>query len=108
MAGPGFTFSARRSCATAWPPGDCTRPAGAKRKPSVGIAIHEPVPDCQEEDAQIEPRRPVRDVVQIVLDALAERCVAAPAIDLGPAGDARFHRVPGVVAGDRLDELADE
>src|SRR4051812_6752939 len=56
--------------------------------PSVRVAIHEAVPDRQPQDAQVEQRRPVRDVVEIELDALAERRVAAPAVDLGPAGDA--------------------
>src|SRR5690242_5269247 len=75
---------------------------------SVRIPIHEPAPQRHEQNSQIQPRRPVRDVVEIVLNTLAKRGIAAPAVDLGPTGDARFHRVTRVVAGDRLDELADE
>ena len=43
----------------------------------------------QPHDLQVERHRPVLDVVEVVLDALLERRVAAPAVDLRPAGDAR-------------------
>src|ERR1019366_8583751 len=66
------------------------------------------VPQGHEENVQIEPRGPVGDVVEIVLDTFAQRRVAAPAVDLGPAGDAGFDGVPSVIVRDRLGELADE
>src|SRR5262249_20357700 len=46
-----------------------------------------------DDDFQIEPERPIVDVIQIVLDALSHLVVgvglAAIAVDLRPAGDAR-------------------
>src|SRR5260370_403516 len=36
----------------------------------------------------VEAHRPVLDVVEVVLDALLERCVAAPAVHLRPPCDA--------------------
>ena len=66
------------------------------------------VDDGHPENAEVEPWRPVRDVVEVVLHALAERGVAAPAVDLGPAGDAGLHAMAGHVIGDGLAELLDE
>src|SRR5918995_7019793 len=39
-------------------------------------------------DLDVERDRPVLDVIQVVFDALLERRVAPPAVDLRPAGDA--------------------
>src|SRR6476660_8940250 len=47
----------------------------------------------QPHDLQIERQRPVLNVVEIELDALFERRVAPPAVDLGPARDAGLHFV---------------
>ena len=52
--------------------------------------------------------RPVLDVVEVVLDALLERRVAAPAVDLRPAGDAGLHLVAQHVLRDPVLELLDE
>ncbi len=41
-----------------------------------------------EQDPQVEADRPAFDVVEVVLDPLAQRRSAAPAVDLGPAGHA--------------------
>ena len=59
-------------------------------------------------DLQIEAHRPVLDVVQVVLDALLERRVAAPAVHLRPAGDAGLHLVAQHVLRDLVLELRDE
>ena len=64
--------------------------------------------DGHPEDVQIEPGCPVRDVIEIVLDSFAKRCVTAPAMDLGPSGDPRFDPVPGHVVRNRLAELLRE
>ena len=52
--------------------------------------------------------RPVLDVVEVVLDPLLERGVAAPAVDLGPAGDPGLHLVAQHVLRDPVLELLDE
>src|SRR4051794_20197551 len=49
--------------------------------------------DGEPHDFDVEADRPVFDVVEIVLDALFERRVAAPAVDLGPARDPGFDLV---------------
>src|SRR5437660_9349577 len=57
---------------------------------------------------EIEQHRPVFDVIEIELDALLDLLLivdlAAPAIDLGPAGDARLDAVAGEIAVDGLVE----
>ena len=57
---------------------------------------------------QIEPGVPVRDVVEVVLDAFTQGCVAAPAVDLRPAGDAGLDTVAGRVVGNGLAEAVNE
>ena len=53
-------------------------------------------------------QRPVLDVLEVVLDALLERGVAAQAVDLRPAGDARLDHVAVHVVRDALPELLHE
>src|SRR5689334_21672905 len=62
----------------------------------------------QPHDLDIESNRPVLDVIQIVLDSLLERRIAAPAVDLGPAGDAGLDLVAQHVLRDAVLELLDE
>src|SRR5215472_11219936 len=51
---------------------------------------------------KVEQDRPVLDVVEVMLDALLDLFLAvgltAPAVDLRPAGDARFDPVAGEIA----------
>ena len=47
--------------------------------------------DREQQDAQVEPQRPVLDLVQVVADALLEGRVAAQAIDLRPTGNSGAH-----------------
>src|SRR6266850_6697616 len=68
----------------------------------------EAVPEGLQEDLQIEGETPALDVVEVVLDALLDGGVAAPAVDLGPAGDPRLHLVAEHVAGHAPPELLDE
>src|SRR5258708_29591312 len=75
---------------------------------SIGVAADDAVPEGHPQDAQVQPRVPVRDVVQIVLNPFPQRCVAAPTMDLGPAGDAGFHAVAGPLILNNLSELLDE
>src|SRR5262245_124959 len=63
-----------------------------------------------QENVEVEQHRPVLDVIKIELDALLDLLVgidfAAPAVDLGPAGDARLDAVAGEIAVDGLVEQA--
>src|SRR3712207_1548857 len=65
--------------------------------------------DGEQQDLQVEPERPVLDVVVVPLDPVRQRGLAAQAVDLGPAGDPRAHAVAVVVAAhaplEQLDEL---
>ena len=54
------------------------------------------------EDAQVEPQRPVVDVVQVVLYPPREVAVAAQVVHLRPAGDAGLDQVLLHVAGNLL------
>src|SRR5258705_10831012 len=61
-----------------------------------------------EQDVDVEQHRPVLDVIQIELDALLDLLfivdLAAPAVDLGPAGDAGLDAVAREIAVDGLVE----
>src|SRR5690606_24432090 len=59
-------------------------------------------------DLDVESDGPVLDVVEVVLDTLLERRIAAPAVDLGPARDAGFDLVAQHVLRDPMLELFDE
>src|SRR5436190_3147682 len=59
----------------------------------VCVFVEETLQEREPHDLQIEPHRPIFDVVQVVLDALLERGVAAPAVDLRPTGQPRLHFV---------------
>src|SRR5215212_11763765 len=60
----------------------------------LGISLEETSHEREPHDLEIEGHGPVFDVVQVVLDALLERRVAAPRVDLCPSGDARIPPVP--------------
>src|SRR5262245_32232832 len=66
---------------------------------SIRMPVAKAAPDREPEDSQVEPDRPVRNVVQVAFQPAAERGVAPPAIDLCPAGHAGFHLMPLGVAG---------
>ena len=59
-----------------------------------------------QQDVEVEQERPVLDVVEIVLDAALDLFLAvglaAPAVDLRPAGDAGLDAVAREIAVDRL------
>src|SRR4051795_9543823 len=61
-----------------------------------------------QENVQVEQHRPVLDVIEVELDALLDLLVgiafAAPAVDLGPAGNPRLDPVAGEIAVDGLVE----
>src|SRR6266403_1186058 len=74
----------------------------------IRIPVKYPVEDGHPQNPDIEPGGPVGDVVEIVLDAFAQGGIAAPAVDLRPAGDPGFDAVADHVVGNSLRELADE
>src|SRR5437016_11257900 len=91
----------------AWEAVGCITVIGGSRG-LISIAAAKDVPDSQGEDAQIEPHRPVVDVVQIVLYPLAQVAAAAQIVHLRPTRDPRFHHVLLHVAWNLLPELGDE
>src|SRR5215470_1076563 len=74
----------------------------------IRVAVDEAREDGHGDDAEIEEQAPVLEVVEVVLDALVDGGVAAPTVDLGPAGDADAQAVTVVVAADFLKEALDE
>src|SRR6266542_5672996 len=74
----------------------------------MGVAARQDVPQRERENAHVEPRRPVVDVIQVVLYPLLEIGVAAQIVHLCPTGDARLDQVLLHVAGDLLPEALDE
>ena len=52
---------------------------------------------CHGHDLKIEGETPVAQVIEVVLDALRNGGVAAPAVDLGPSRDADFEEVARIV-----------
>src|SRR5918999_5584899 len=71
-----------------------------------------PCKDAAEErhphDLEVERHRPVLDVIEIEFDALFERGIAAPPVDLRPAGDARLDLMAQHVLREPVLELIDE
>src|ERR1700759_1026574 len=63
-----------------------------------------------QQNGNVKQQRPVLDVIKIVFDALLDLFwgiqFAAPAIDLGPAGNAGLDAMPRKIAIDRFVELA--
>src|SRR5262245_23928904 len=85
----------------------CKKPYWFLRR-LVRVAVQQPAEDGHPQNADVQPRRPVRDVVEVVLEPLAKGSVAPPAVHLRPAGDPGFYAVAGHVVRDRLPELVDE
>src|SRR4051812_16827288 len=72
------------------------------------VAAVQPADERQPHDLQIERDGPVLDVIEVVLDPLLERGIAAPAVDLRPAGDAGLDLVAQHVLRNAVLELLDE
>src|ERR1035438_7762645 len=64
--------------------------------------------DGHEQYAQVQADGPSLNVVEIILDPLAERGSAAPSVDLGPPGHPPGDGVAEVVVGHGASELGDE
>src|SRR6267142_3896911 len=54
--------------------------------------------DSEPQNFQIEPDRPMLQIIKVVFNPFANRSITSPAADLSPAGDTRFQRVPFHVA----------
>src|SRR5262245_58234149 len=81
-------------------PDPSARPAPGLRSLVVGRAG-----DCRqrhEHDLEIEPKRPVLDVVVVAFGPIRKRGPTAEPVDLCQAGDSRLHTVPLVIAVDLL------
>ena len=74
-----------------------------KRRPAYS-APRSSAPGRQEQDLEVEPERPVLDVVVVALDAVRHRGLAAQAVDLRPAGHAGLDAMAVGVAVDDLVE----
>src|SRR6059036_2172607 len=77
--------------------------------PSSALSLVDPVsvehePRGASKDPQVEPERLVLDVPDVELDPLRPRQRGA-AVDLGPAGDARFNLQPTALPGGVLLDL---
>src|SRR5262245_13160854 len=79
-----------------------------RRKGSVRVAVANAVPERLDEYQQVEGETPALDVVEIALDSPFDRGVPAPAVDLGPSGDARLHLVAKHVPRHAAPEFLDE
>src|SRR5215475_134289 len=77
-------------------------------RPLVGMFVEEAFDDREPDDFQVETDGPILDVVEVVLNPLVERRVAAPAVHLRPAGHAGFHLVAQHVLRNAVLELLDE
>src|SRR5436190_19645056 len=71
----------------------------------VGMFVEEAAQERQPHDLEIEAHRPVLDVVEVVFDALLDRGVAAPAVNLGPPRHPRLDLVAQHVLRDSVLEL---
>src|SRR5262245_63004246 len=60
---------------------------------SVCVPLEEDPRQRQRDDLNVQPERPALDVLEVVLDALLQRRVAAPSFDLRPARHARLDLV---------------
>jgi hypothetical protein len=60
------------------------------------------------DDAEIEQQAPVLQIIEVVFYALLNRSVAAPAVDLRPAGYADLEIMPSTISGNFYGELFNE
>src|SRR5579875_1249958 len=72
----------------------------------IGVCGLEQREGRRQEDGYVEPDRPILDVIEVAFDAALDFVrrigLAAPAIDLRPAGNAGTHAMPGEIAVDDL------
>src|SRR5262245_54856597 len=80
------------------PSATAPRPLAARTERSIRVLPYLTPEDREPKDLEVQPRAPVPDVIQVVLDAVHHLAqgvgLAAPAIDLRPACDAGLDLVP--------------
>src|SRR5215467_7852960 len=81
---------------------------GAFSSALMCVATRHDVPHRQGKNAQVEPQRPILDVIEVVLYPLAEIAAAAQIVDLRPSGDACLDHVLLHVPWNLLAEAGDE
>src|SRR5215218_3826746 len=82
--------------------------SGDLRATSLGVVASEQRRDRHQDDLQVEPERPVLDVVVVPLDPVVERGLPAQPLHLRPAGQTGLDAMAVAVAVDVLLEGADE
>src|SRR5215475_10319498 len=75
---------------------------------SIGVAIEEDAADRHGDDLDVEPEGPPLDVLDVVLDACLQRCIAAEPVHLRPPRDAGLDLVAEHVARHGLAEAFHE
>ena len=68
--------------------------------PLIRILIYKTLKYCQKQNLNIQSQRPVLNIIEVAVDAHADGSIAAVAVYLCPAGDARANLVLNHVAGD--------
>src|SRR5437773_221337 len=71
----------------------------------ICVLVEETLQQRQPHDLQVEPHGPILNVIQVVLDALFQRRVAAPSVYLRPASQAGLYFVAKHVLRDFVLEL---
>ena len=62
-------------------------PAGLQKGENlIGVLVNQATKNRHDDDLDIQPQRPVFDVIQVMLDTGMQAGVAAPAMHLRPAG----------------------
>src|SRR5204862_3121545 len=74
----------------------------------ISVPVKEGTGEGEPNNFQVKHKGPVPDVVQVANDALLDRGVAAPSIDLCPSGNATFRVVPAHVARNVLLKQVDK
>ena len=62
----------------------------------------------QEKDPKVQPGSPVGDVVKVVLEPFAKGSISPPSMNLGPARDPNFYRVPCHIVRNASGKLLDK
>src|ERR1700746_4002362 len=75
---------------------------------SVSVLAIENMEQRHDHNLEIEGETPVTEIVEVILHALRDRRIAAPAVYLGPARDSNLERVSGVVAIELVQKGLDE
>src|SRR6266571_9264637 len=104
---PMIEYSRSSSVSARWDPMKPAAPVMTTRG-LVGMLVEEPSQQREPHDLEIEPHRPVLDVIEVVLDPFLDRRVAPPAVHQRPPRDPGLHLVAQHVLRNLVLELGDE